>query len=318
MNVLIVYDSVVFRAAISDALEEEKNIRIVGKASNGKLALEKLKKVSVDLIILDMEMPFMDGIETIKNIRKDDSKTAILVFSTLTSFGAKKTIEALTHGADDFLAKTVNGEDFDKNVQIIKENLVPKVRQFLPRFAHTSKADQKDMGLVHQENISKKEKKSSLNHFFKKVICIGSSTGGPDALRKLFTQLQNRSGVPILIAQHMPPLFTGQLAKMLDKISPIKVKEAVHGEKVLQNTGYIAPGDFHMTVKNKNKEIYIELNQEERVNNVRPAVDILFSSVAEAYGANSIAVVLTGMGEDGRVGAKNLQAKGAPVKECYC
>lgn len=312
MNVLIVDDSVFFRSSISRALEGVEDIHVVGTAGNGKIAIDKLKKLPVDLITMDIEMPIMDGIETIKHIRKDNNKIAILVFSTLTRFGAKKTIEALTHGADDFLPKTLDGHSIDENTERIKRELVRKIKQFVPRFTSQSPAVQKKEASAETKPVPE-DISSLFAHFKPKVICIGSSTGGPEALRKIFTSFRNNIGMPVLIAQHMPPMFTDQLAKMLNRISPMKVKEAENGEQILPNTCYVAPGDYHMIVSKNEDRFYICLHQGEKVNHLRPAVDVLFSSVAEVYGQRSLAIVLTGMGEDGLMGGKALKNKGVPI-----
>lgn len=312
MNVLIVDDSVVFRASISRALEDVKEIQVVGVARNGKIAIEKLKKLKVDLITLDLEMPVMGGIETLKHIRKDNKKIAILVFSTLTQFGAKKTIEALGLGADDFLPKTTEGASIDENTEIIKRELVPKILQFVPRFISGPEVDPTKTKPTRPSEILM-ETTDKLKHTRPKIICIGSSTGGPEALRKIFSSLRNDNGIPILVTQHMPPVFTDQLAKMLDRLSSMNIKEAQNKEPILSNNCYIAPGDYHMTVDKNNDSYFIRLNQEEKVNHVRPAVDVLFSSVAKVFGQKSLAIILTGMGEDGLQGAKKLKVNSIPI-----
>lgn len=312
MNVLIVDDSVVFRASISRALEGEKDIQIVGVARNGKIAIEKLKTLKVDLITLDIEMPVMDGIETLKHIRKDNKKIAVLMFSSLTQFGAKKTIEALGLGADDFLSKTADGAGIDENTEMIKRELVPKILQFVPRFVFEAEAVPLKTKPTRPAKIQR-DTTDILKHTRPNIICIGSSTGGPEALRKIFSSLRNDNGIPIVVTQHMPPVFTEQLAKMLDRLSSMNIKEAENDEPILTNNCYIAPGDYHMTV-DKNKDSYfIRLNQEEKVNHVRPAVDVLFSSIAKVFGQKSMAIILTGMGEDGLQGAKELKVNSVPI-----
>lgn len=309
MKVLIVDDSAVFRMAIRSALEEVEGIEIVGAFANGKLVIEYLEKGKpVDLITLDMEMPVMDGQTTIQEIRKINQKVPIIVFSSQTIRGAEKTIDALSHGANDFVTKEMAGGGLamEKGLETIKEALLPKIKALnatlVPKTSvanHAPQAPTKQAGPFY---MARKPR----------LILIASSTGGPEALGKVFEKLnENMANVPILLVQHMPPIFTKKLGEMLSKKCPgYEIVEGHPGAELRPNTCYIAPGDFHMTLGADQK---VALDQGEKVCFVRPAANCLFDSVAKNYSGQTATFVLTGMGEDGADGVRNLANKGS-----YC
>lgn len=318
MKILIVDDSVVFRMAIKQALEEIEGVSIVGTLSNGQLAVDWLKKNNdADLITLDMEMPILDGLSTIQEIRKFNKAIPIIVFSSLTTRGAEKTIDALSSGANDFVTKEEAGgaASIEKSLEMIRESLNPKILAFRSKLKKESGA---------QEALSPKPAATPViaprgaggncdpMAMTKKprLIVMASSTGGPEALTKVFSNLKKgASNVPILLVQHMPPMFTQKLAEMLSKLCEgYTVKEAVEGEFVKDNTCYVAPGDYHMVLT---KDLKISLNQKEKVCYVRPAANCLFESVADNYSKQVAAIVLTGMGEDGAEGIKKLSTHGS-------
>lgn len=301
MKVLVVDDSIVFRSAIVSAISTEQNIEVVRSFINGKVALDYLvTHPEIDLITLDMEMPVLDGMETIKEIRKFNKKVIIIVFSSHTQKGAEKTIEALNAGANDFVTKPENlGTSPDDSINSIRLELLPKILGFRSKTQSTT-TEVVNHDLVTPTSFQMLEKP--------KLILIGSSTGGPEALTKIFKNLSGSINVPILLVQHMPPLFTQKLAESLSKLSSVEVYEAKEGDKLKPGVCYIAPGDFHMTL-NEKKEI--SLNQAEKVCFVRPSVDVLFQSVAKNFNGKVMTIVLTGMGEDGAVGAKILDEKGS-------
>ncbi len=301
MKILVVDDSIVFRSAIAGALRETPGVEVIKSVTNGKLAVDALMNYpEIDLVTLDMEMPVMDGLTAILEIRKFNKKVIIIVFSSLTSKGAEKTIQALHFGADDFVTKpefiAESGESFDS----IKNELIPKILAFKSKITQfqANPAIEKKLNHASFSGIRKVD-----------LIVIGCSTGGPEALAKIFKGITQPLNASILIVQHMPPMFTEKLAEMLDKISPMTVVEAKDGMSISPNTCYIAPGDFHMTLENSK----IRLNQNEKVCFVRPSVDVLFKSLHKCQNLKIAAFVLTGMGEDGAAEVKGLKEKGVDI-----
>lgn len=303
MKILVVDDSIVFRSAIVSAISSESDISVERSFINGKVALDYLvTHPEIDLITLDMEMPVLDGMDTIKEIRKFNKNVTIIVFSSHTQKGAEKTIEALNAGANDFVTKPENlGTSPEESINSIRTELLPKILAF------RNKAKVKTIEIVSHEMVEPNNLQLSERP---KLIVIGSSTGGPEALTKIFKNISGEINVPILIVQHMPPLFTQKLAESLTKLSSIEVLEAKQGDKLRPGVCYIAPGDYHMTL-NEKKEI--SLNQADKVCFVRPSADVLFQSVANHFTGKVMTIVLTGMGEDGAVGAKILATKGSLI-----
>jgi two-component system chemotaxis response regulator CheB len=303
MKILVVDDSIVYRAAIHKALEGAEGITALATAHNGKVAVDRLKNEKFDLMTIDIEMPIMDGISAILEIRKFNKSIPIIVFSTLTLKGAEKTMEALQAGANDFCPK-VEGEigDMESGIRLIREELLPRIQALGSR---------KVIPIINSQPDSQ-----SLKNFIVErplALCIGSSTGGPEALKAVFSNLKGPFKFPIFMVQHMPPLFTTQLAMMLSKVSGLNVVEAKDGEIVSTNKIYLAPGDFHMKVVPKGNDLSIQLNQGDKVCYVRPAVNVLLDSLVELYGRKCPAIILTGMGEDGLNGAKKIKASGGKV-----
>jgi len=314
MRVLIVDDSVVFRSQIKSALEGVGNIEVVGTANNGKIALQKLAQSSVDLITLDMEMPEMGGIETIREIRKAKFPVKIIVFSSHTTRGSEAALEALTAGAHDFVAKPSGTEmTFENAAAKIRDELLPKLQQFVsggtraPELAKSS-----HLNPLHALNKTTYVKRD-LRTFSPSVLVIGSSTGGPPALEVVLKNLSLPLRIPILIAQHMPPVFTASLAKRLKESSGVEAAEGVHGEELKPNRIYVAPGDYHMGLEKRGTQVFIKLDKGPQRNSVRPAVDVLFETAAEIFANRTMGLILTGMGEDGLCGAKLIKSKGGGV-----
>ncbi len=313
MRVLIVDDSVVFRTQITHALENIPGVEVVGTAANGKIALEKLNQLSVDLVTLDMEMPGLNGIETLKEIRRQNFKVHVIIFSSQTQRGADSALDALREGADEVCAKPSGDNlNFEKAADAVKETLLPKVIQF-------KAIDEKKVARVNTTspapaaaniNSFKINVRKTLATFQPAAIVIGCSTGGPAALEAIFSQLKGPTKVPIFVTQHMPPVFTTSLAKRLGDISGIPSAEGKTTEIVTSNRIYIAPGDFHMDLELDGASVKVKLHQAPQRNSVRPAVDYLFETAAKIYGNKLLSIVLTGMGEDGLVGVKEIRKKG--------
>lgn len=306
MNILVVDDSVVFRSQIKSALKVCDAFKQIDVAANGKIALTKLEREKYDLTILDLEMPELNGIETLKEIRARNIQTKVIVFSSLTARGAQSTIEALENGATDFVTKPQQLNSFELAFEHIKAQLIPKALQFTGATNASTVAEKAVVNLAPMPTAPKeppkKWKKILLPHVDPKVCVIGSSTGGPVALKALFSKIKGPLKHPILIAQHMPPVFTKTLAKSIEDQTGIPAQEAKHFEE-LENKIYVAPGDYHLTIKENDGRLFTSLDKRPKRNSVRPAVDFLFESAAEIFQENVLSMVLTGMGADGAEGA---------------
>lgn len=311
LNVLIVDDTITYRSILTRVVESIPNTHIVGTASNGKIALTKLNAHTVDLVLLDIEMPEMDGLETLQVIHKQFPEIGVVMVSGLNRSSADITIRALEMGAIDFISKP----DGD-SLTVSKEELHCKISQVLQHFKlkrNGIKAlPQVKRQLLPDTSINETRLVPILNSFKSfDVLAIGVSTGGPNALSELIPALPDNLNVPILLVQHMPPIFTESLANSLNRKSKLTVKEAVHEEPVECNTVYIAPGGKHMAVAKRADKVIINIHDGEPENSCRPAVDVLFRSISEVYGKNVLSLIMTGMGSDGALGVKALKQQGA-------
>jgi two-component system, chemotaxis family, protein-glutamate methylesterase/glutaminase len=315
IKTLVVDDTITYRKILSDVLKAIVDVECVGTAPSGAIALKRIAQVPVDLALLDVFMPDMDGVETLKRIRKEFPGVAVVMVSGATTRSADITIEALSLGAVDFIRKP-DGPDLDANSSQLKRDIeavlrLVKVRQLTSASVLPPRkpaASEPQTGAEPSRGVS-----PPLPHSFG-VCAIGVSTGGPEALSRLIPAFSGPFSVPILCVQHMPPLFTKSLADSLSKKSKFRVVEASEGEPVLPGVMYLAPGGHHMVVRNKDGHVVIGLNEEPPENSCRPSVDVLFRSVAATYGDRGVlAVVLTGMGSDGCNGVRSLKRKG-----CFC
>jgi two-component system chemotaxis response regulator CheB len=309
IRVLIVDDSVVVRRMLSDALTGDPRIAVVGTAPNGTIALQKLGQLSPDVVILDVEMPDMDGIETVRRLRVDYPKLPVIMCSSLTERGAEVTLRALAAGATDYVTKPTASVAQQDGLSAFKSELLASVLVLGESKAGTS-VRQSTRAPV-EASISSRLRTPTRGPIA--AIGIGCSTGGPNALAKLFTRIPPDLPVPIFIVQHMPPLFTRMLADSLTASSGVSVREAVHGGVVLPGHAYIAPGDFHMVLGRDGLSLVTVLQQAPPENSCRPAVDVLFRSLAGVFGSGVLACVLTGMGRDGTRGAGDIVAAGGAV-----
>jgi len=300
VRVLIVDDSVVIRHLLREALASDPAIEVVGAEANGVAALAAIPVLKPDLITLDIEMPEMDGIETLRHIRRDFPKLRTVMFSTLTTRGASATFEALSLGADDYVAKASNVGKLDESLTSLRAELLPKIRQFFA-LARPEPASQKPARAA--------VKRSALTAR-PRVLAIGVSTGGPNALADLIPALPASFPIPVLIVQHMPATFTRLLAERLDAKSPLHVSEAEDRMPVEHGSIILARGDHHLRVRQQGSRVVAMLDREPPENSCRPAADVLFRSVAETYGAAVLSVVLTGMGADGCRGTEAIKAAG--------
>lgn len=305
-RVLIVDDSVVVRRMLSDALTSDPRIEVVGTAANGAIALQKVSQVSPDVVILDVEMPDMNGIETVRCLRSTHARLPVIMCSSLTARGAAVTLRALAAGATDYVTKPTAAEARGDRLASFKSELIAKVLALAgplerpqPSPSARAAAPSARPARLTQEPI--------------RALAIGCSTGGPNALTELFRYLPTDLPVPIFIVQHMPPVFTKLLAANLMASSGCAAMEAEHAYPVEPGHVYIAPGGHHMTVARQGLRIVTLLNLDPPENSCRPAVDVLFRSLAQVYGGAVLAAVLTGMGSDGARGAKNIVDAGGAV-----
>lgn len=313
IRVLVVDDSVVMRQLISRMLGSETGCEVIAFAKNGLDAVAKVEQFKPDLVTLDVEMPELDGLGALKLIKEKSPRTRVIMCSSLTSRGATATVEALILGADDYVAKQRSGEMTQTAFETLRSDLVEKVKALfqLAEREQMSGASGRLKLEVHPSTPS--YKMSGLRRVTPKVVVIGVSTGGPSALAELLPAFPANFPLPILIVQHMPPVFTASLAERLTRLSRLPVIEATAEMIVVPGQALLAPGDFHLRLIRRGTSVVTALDRGERENFCRPAVDVLFRSVAEVYCGAAIATVLTGMGQDGLAGARLLRNLGATV-----
>ena len=313
IQIMIVDDSLVVRKALTNVLSSDPDLAIAGWASNGRLALAKLHTLRPDMILLDIEMPELNGLEAIPEIRKFLPHTPIIMFSTLTERGAESTLDALALGASDFVAKPSN-RNMDATSEAIRRELIPKIKALchLPMTAQKALSGPQISSTAAQSPRIHLRPAPSLSAI-PKIVAIGVSTGGPDALARLLPVFPANFPLPVVIAQHMPPIFTTLLASRLASKCALPVRECQPGDLLCPSCVWIAPGDYHMVVQEEDHRIRLRTHQGPRENFCRPSVDVLFRSVAEVYGAHSLGIILTGMGQDGFKGCEVLSAAGASL-----
>ncbi|MCL2205668.1 MAG: chemotaxis-specific protein-glutamate methyltransferase CheB, partial [Treponema sp.] len=307
------------RNLIGHMVEGSPGLRVAEKAMNGNFALQKIPRVEPDVICLDLEMPEMNGIEFLQERKKLGITIPVVILSSLAEKGAKITMEALSLGASDFVQKPSGSVSMD--IQSVKDTLIPKLIGYGEAFRRSQ-----GKKVVSPENYAKKTQPSQAHpdmaaHFKMmsssppsapaapptqmrkpgktEIIAIGISTGGPDALRTVFSSIDDDLKVPIVVVQHMPPGFTNEFARSLDRICPLEVKEAEDGDEIQSGRILIAQGDRHLEVERKGVNMVARLSTAPQVSGHRPSADVLFASVAIAYQNRALGVIMTGMGRDG-------------------
>ena len=309
IRVLVVDDSVVIRRLVTHALGEDPMLEVAGFASDGAIALSRIPQVNPDVITLDIEMPQMDGLEMLRRVRKEYPHIRVVMFSTLTERGAAVTLQALALGADDYVAKAANAGSLDKSMASLRADLVPKIKQFF-QFPGSAPGPPAAAAKPH---VRERPAPAAGGARDWKVLAIGVSTGGPNALGEIMPQFPADFSLPVLIVQHMPPLFTRLLSERLQTSTRLKVEEAKEGSTVTAGKILIAPGDYHMKIRKHDGNMAVTLDQSPQENSCRPSVDVMFRSVSEIYGGSVVSAILTGMGQDGLRGIEILKAKGAYV-----
>jgi two-component system chemotaxis response regulator CheB len=310
-RVLIVDDSVVIRRSLTDALSRDYDLEVVGSAPSGRVALMKMAMVRPDVVVLDIEMPEMDGLETLAAIRKDYSQISVIMLNVSTDQAAAKTLDALTLGARDYVTKPNIGPGFDNALRTVVSELTSKIRVCCPDISHRDSAGSPKKFIP----LDKMSPPAAATDLAKRVdvLAIGVSTGGPNALMELIPQFPADFPVPILIVQHMPPIFTKLLAQRLAARCKISVAEGCSGQQLFPGGAWVAPGDLHMAVAKEGYAIRILTHQDPPENSCRPAADVLFRSVAQVYRSHVLAVVMTGMGQDGLRGCEQIHSVGGQV-----
>ena len=312
LRVLIVDDSAVIRGALGSIVDSEHDMMVVTTANNGRVALDALKHAKIDVVLLDIEMPEMDGLTALPLILEGYPQTRVIMASSLTQKGAEVTLTALAMGASDFIAKPA-AKSGSGTLATLRVEIASKIRAIghaaraghtgVPRITTTRRPTP-----LRAELLSARTGDAP-----PRILAIAASTGGPNALAAVLSGLPKDFPLPIVVTQHMPAVFTQMLAQRLERDAGRPCVEATDGDRLVPGRTYIAPGDYHMIVQTHEGYPFVKLTQTEPENYCRPAADAMFRSVASIYGASTLAVVLTGMGEDGMRGCRDVAARGGRI-----
>lgn len=301
----MVDDSVVARRVISAILSDEDGLDVVGTAPNGLIALTKIERMKPDLVTLDIDMPELDGMETLSRIRSDFPQVDVIMVSNLTQRGARVTVDALFLGAADYVTKATKTSSPEAARTHLKDQLIPKIRAlFLGRQGGVPRS----RTAVLSPGARAPERAKRVG-----IVAIGASTGGPKALADVLNTIPKGLHAPVVIVQHMPKNFTAFLADRLNSRCALTVREAEDGVVLTPGDAWIAPGDLHIKVRQKGISTQIVTDDGPLVNSCRPSVDVLFRSVAQCFNSSALAVVLTGMGQDGLEGCRAIAAAGGRI-----
>lgn len=305
IRVLVVDDSAVVRRQVAQWLEAEPGMEIVATARDGGEAIERVGDRNPDIVLLDVEMPGVDGLEALREIRQRAPNLPVVMFSALTPRGGQVTLDALSLGATDYVLKPTAAGDARVSADEARRQLVEKITRLhdravaIPRPPAWTPSAPSGRTPAPQRRVD--------------VVAIGSSTGGPTVLDTIFRALPKDLSAPILIVQHMPPVFTRSLADRLTRISGYQVEEARDGAVPKAGTAWVAPGGSHLVCARQGTSVVLKTNEDPPENSCRPSVDVLFRSVAAVYGPHALGVVLTGMGQDGAAGARRMADEGATI-----
>ena len=307
IRVMVVDDSAVMRRLLSAAIQSEPILELAGTAYHGGLALPLLQKLAPDIVTLDIEMPFMNGLETLKAIRATRPGLPVVMCSSVTVKGAEATVECLSLGASDYVTKPERVSNADDAVRELKRTLIPKL------IALCSASPLSPVLQARTTPNKANDPPVTLNRSPVKIVAIGCSTGGPKALSEILPSIPADFSVPILVVQHMPSMFTGALAERLNDTCQLPAREALDGVELLPGSIWIARGDYHMEVLKPGSKVRLSTPRSAPENFCRPSVDVLFRSLAKVYASHVLAVVLTGMGQDGLRGCIQLSEAGAQI-----
>lgn len=311
-RILVVDDSALMRRLLTRALDGQADLVVDGSAPDGLAALAAIERRPPDLVTLDIEMPQLDGLATLGRIRQRWPRLPVIMCSTLTAGGAAITLDALARGASDYIAKPSSTSTLEATMAAFGDELRRKVRALL-RLREPASAVSAASVVEVAPPKAPPPRPARRAESPPRLLVIGASTGGPNALAEVLKHLPADLPVPVLIAQHMPPVFTRMLAERLDAICPLQVREGTDGAELRPGEVWLAPGDYHMLVTSRGGRVTLHLDQGPPVNFCRPAVDPLLQSVADCYGGDVLAVILTGMGRDGLQGCRQLHGLGASV-----
>lgn len=309
VRTLVVDDSVVVRRLLTTILSEEPDIEVVGAAADGAIGLAKITQVNPDIVTMDVEMPGMNGLDTLVEIRKRFPNLPVIMFSSRTEVAARTTLEAIALGATDYVTKPSGTGSREAAVEHVRAQLVPKIREL------GAKMDALSSGTVGRRTPIRvaPPRRPDAPPAPVDVIAIGASTGGPNALTALLAALPKTLSCPVVIVQHMPPIFTRLFAERLTTVSPLTVAEARGGEVLHPGHAYVAPGDYHLRVVREGALVRLATDQAPPENSCRPAADVLFRSIVQVYGPRVLGLVLTGMGQDGLRGCELIKTAGGQV-----
>jgi two-component system chemotaxis response regulator CheB len=306
-RILLVDDSSVVRRVLTDVISSDPDLQVAGTAPNGRIALARIGQLDPDLVIMDIEMPEMDGLAALAELRKHYRRLPVIMFSTLTQRGAMATLDALALGADDYVPKERNSLGLAAAIDELRRDLLPRIHALCSR-------DLPESALARPAQEPRQPVPSMLPATKIELVVVGVSTGGPDALCKVLAGIPAGFPVPMVIVQHMPPVFTKLLAERLSAKCLLPVKEAAGGETLEAGTVWLAPGGKHLVVSSSAGQLFLRTDEALPPRNFcRPSVDVLFESAVKATGAATLAVVLTGMGSDGLHGCELLKRSGAQV-----
>jgi two-component system, chemotaxis family, protein-glutamate methylesterase/glutaminase len=303
---------------------ELPRMNLCGIARDGVECMEQVKQLRPDVLVLDLEMPKLNGLEVLDRLRLENSNLPVIMCSAYTEHGARSTLEALARGASDYVTKPAGQRDFDAAMQSLSQQLLPRIAALAKDAVRKKKKADRSASSDNSQNAKFEQiPPTALSPI--EIVVIGLSTGGPSALEQLLPKLPKDFPVPVLIVQHMPKLFTGALAERLDKCCALRVEQAYDNATIRPGTVWLAPGDAHMEIaprramageEGTGAAVYsarVRLHQQEPLNHCRPSVDYLFFSAARMYGAGTLALVMTGMGADGLNGARAVHDGGGVV-----
>jgi len=338
ISVVVCDDSALMRNLVGKMVENSDGLVLAGKAMNGRFLLQKLPRLQPDVIVLDLEMPDMNGIDFLKERKARGIEIPVIILSSIARRGAQVTMEALSLGASDFIPKPSGS--ISEDIHVVEKQLVELLKGYGSKYRN--KADRRGNGKTGGTAAPPKEPSepsrenrsapaagtapppkaatvklepaaapvSRADAGPVEILALGISTGGPNALRQVFAQISPELAVPVVVVQHMPAGFTTEFAKSLDRICPLEVKEAADGDVLKAGRILICPGNYHIAVEKRRLAGVVRLSQDDLVNGHRPSADVLFASVAAQYAGRSMAVIMTGMGRDGAVEMGSIHRKG--------
>jgi len=309
IRVLVVDDSGFIRRRLTEILSADGDMEVVGSAANGAEAVQKAASLNPDVITMDVDMPVMDGITAVRQIMRDQP-TPILMFSSSTKAGAKATLDALEAGAMDFMPKQL--QEISGDQDLAKRILRRRVRDLAEHAGRLRRPSRLSRTVAAPSPVARPAvAKSQIRDC--RLLVIAASTGGPVAIQKILTQIPETASIPILLVQHMPGNFTGSFAERLDQLCRIRVKEAQNGDELRPGGALLAPGGFQLELSEHGARKTVVVRESGSGEHFRPSADVTFSSIAKTMPGKVLAIVLTGMGSDGKLGAEKLKAKGAVI-----